>query len=170
VTQYNASRYIGDYRVAIDGWPTLSTGSDYDQMKTYDRVLGAPHADMHAVPASFYQVDVYILTTANNNAKDSASQKAPWPFALLAADVACETCAATTGTVDIMCDRAGGTTYVSILDAAVDVKTAAGVGQRVSPTNGSEVIEYGDTFIVRQTAGSASAMVGGQAHMYCKRL
>lgn len=165
MAEFDNSAYIGDFSVAIDGWPTAAADSRYDRLKRYDPALGAArHHDMHATPASFYQIDLYVLTSANNNAKESCIFKAPWPFKILAADVGCETCAATTGTVDI--EVAGS----SILDAAEDVKTTAGTGVRVAPEDGSEDVAYDASVNIVQTAGSAAAMVGGQAHLYCQRL
>jgi hypothetical protein len=170
VAEFANNFWIGNHSVAIDGWPDIEEDSAYDRLKSYDSVLGAAHADMHARPASFYQIDLYILTTANNNAKDSCDISAPWPLRILAADVGCETCAADAGTLDILVDPDGGTTYASILDAAQDVKTGAGVGQRVAPEDGEEEIPYDAAMKIRQTATTAAAMVGGQAHLYVQRM
>lgn len=171
MAQFNNGFWIGNHSVAVGGWPDLEADSAYDRLKQYDSALGAVgHADMHARPASFFVIDLYVLTTANNNAKDSCDISAPWPFRLLAADVGCETAGGTTGTVDILVDPAGGTTYASILDAAEDVKTAAGVSSRVAPEDGSEEIAYNAALKIRQTSGSAANMVGGQGHLYCQRM
>jgi len=138
--------------------------SQIDRLRRYDPSLGSSlHHEMHRRPASFFVWSLYVLTTANNNAKESAKVAAPWPLTIWAADVGCETCAATTGTVDIEVEGS------SILDAAEDVKTGAGTCARVAPEADSEDVEYDETINIVQTAGSAADMVGGQAHLYCQR-
>lgn len=171
MAEFSNGAWIGNFNVAIDGWPTLATDSRYDRLKRYDPALGsARHHDMHATPASFYQIDLYVITTANNNTVNSCDFSAPWPFKILAADVGCETAASDAGTVNILIDPAGGTSYVTILDAAEDVKTGAGVGQRVAPEVDSEDVAYDASIRIAQVASTAANMIGGQAHLYVQRL
>ena len=158
---------IGAFAVRPTGYGQDSDKEDLGQLETlkrYDKTLGsAGHDRMHHRPASYYQIDLYVITSASSNTKVSASFLAPWPFTIWAADVACETCAATVGTVDILNE---GTT---ILDAPQDVKTAVGVGQRVAPEVGKDDVLYNEAITINQIADDA-AMVGGQAHLYCQRL
>lgn len=167
MAEVDNSAIIGAFTARPTGYGQTA-GQDDGQLETlkrYDSSLGrAGHDRMHYRPASFYTWSLYVLTTANNNAKESAIVKAPWPMTIWAADVGCETCAATTGTVDI---EVGGT---SILDAAEDVKTTAGTCVRVAPEDGNEDLDYDDAINIVQTAGSAADMIGGQAHLYCQRL
>lgn len=127
----------------------------------YDRALGGVGLQhLLDVPASFFAIDLYVHTDANNNTKASCKIKAPRPLTIWAADVGCESAAGTTGTVDILVDD------VSILNAAEDVKAAAGTCSRVAPEVDSENVAYNSTIHCTQTSGSAAAMVGGQAHLY----
>jgi len=135
-------------------------------LKGYDQGLGnTGHHKFHEFPSSFYQVDLYVLTTANAGAKESCKFQAPWPFTIWAADVGMETLAAGTATIDIEVDG------VSILDAAEAV-TATPLGAfRVAPEDGSEDVDYDSTVNIVQTqGGGAGNLVGGQAHLYCQRL
>lgn len=164
-----------DNSAVIGAFTVRPTGYDTDDqlftLQRYDTALGnAGHDRMHYAPSSFFVIDLYVLTTANNNTKDSCDIKAPWPFTIWGADVGCETAASAAGTVDILTDPLGAQAYVSILDAAEDVKTQEGQGQRVAPEDGSEDIVFGTSIICRQIASTAAAMIGGQAHLYCQRL
>lgn len=159
--EYNNSARIGDFAIR----PTEGDGSQIERLKNYDSAVGyAGHDRLHAMPPSFYQIDLVVLTSANNNTVRSAGFKAPWPFTILAADVACETCAAVDGTVDVLVDG------VSVLDAAESVKATLTTPKRVAPEDGSQDVDYDSEVYINQTATSAAAMVGGQAHMYVQRL
>jgi hypothetical protein len=167
MSEFSNIAVIGSFLCRPTGYGVDANGSEnqIQRLADYDKALGnAGHDRMHDIPASFYEIDMFVLTPANNNTKVSASQAAPWPFTVWAADVACETAAGTTGTVDIM---NGG---VSILSAPKDVKTAAGVGQRVTPATAEQAeFAFGDLLSINQISGSAADMVGGQAHLYVQR-
>lgn len=157
---------IGDHSARIEGWDDLTDrDKQYGKLRAYDKALGnAGHAALHRAPASFFIWSMFVFTDANNNSKDSVSAKAPYPLTIWAADVGCESAAGSAGAVDILVD---GTT---ILDAPEDVKTGAGVGQRVAPEADSEDVAFNSSIKIRQTGTGAGAMVGGQAHLYCQRL
>lgn len=161
---------IGAHEVRITGWDDLSVeDTQYHKLKRYDSALGAAgHHWMHLRPASFYQMDLYIITAvAISSTGDSCRLTAPWPLTIWAADVGTETAAGATGTVDIYTDDT--VTDASILDAPEDVKTAAGVGQRVAPEDGSEEVDFGTEIYIQGASGAGGTLVGGQAHLYCQR-
>lgn len=148
---------IGDFSVAL-------TDAQVAKYTTMEGPNDLPeHAKFHSTPASFFAIDLYSITAANNNAVDTVEFDAPYPLTLWAADIGCESCAATTGTGDIL---VGGS---SVLDAAEDIKTGAGTCARVAPEDGSEDIAAGDAIIARFTAGSAAALTGGVAHLWVQR-
>lgn len=152
---------IGNFSVR----PTEEAEGQLERLKRYDANVGyAGHNRLHQFPASFYQIDMYVVTTANNGTKRSGGFKAPWPFTIWAADVACESCAATTGTVDIKVDDE------SVLDAPEDVKTGTTAPVRVAPEEDAQDVAYDSELYIEQTAGSAADMIGGQAHLYVQRL
>lgn len=148
---------IGNFSVAL-------TDAQVAKYTTMEGPNDLPeHGKFHNYPASFFCIDLYVLTAANNNSEDSVLFDAPFPMTLWAADVGCEACAATTGTADILVD---GT---SVLDAAEDIKTTAGTCVRVAPEEDSQNIAYGDSIGLRVTAGSAAALTGGVGHLWVQR-
>jgi len=167
MAEVDNTQIIGDFACRITGWddPTVAD-TQLHKLNRYDNALGsAKHGALHLRPASFFVIDLYVLTTANANAKPSAKIAAPYPLTIWAADVGCESAAGGTGTIDLQVDAA------SILDAAEDVKTGAGTCVRVAPEDGSEDVDYGSTIHIIQTAGGgAGDMIGGQAHIYAQRL
>lgn len=123
----------------------------------------AGHAEMHAFPASFFVWSLYILTTVTASSSGSSVKvKAPRPLTIWAADVGCESAGGSTGTVDIKVDDA------TVLNAAEDVKTAAGTVSRVAPENNSEDVAYNSTIHIVGASGSGGSLIGAQAHLYCQ--
>lgn len=171
MAEVNNSQWIGDFAVRVDGWDTpADRDKAYGTLRRYDSSLGrVGHAEMHAKPASFFVIDLYIITAvAASGTGDSCRVTAPWPLTIWAADLGCETAAGATGTVDLYTDD--GTTDGSILDAAEDVKTAAGTGRRVAPEADKEDVAYGTEIYIKGASGSGGTLVGGQGHLYCQRL
>jgi hypothetical protein len=166
MAEFNNSLYIGAHNVK----PT-----EYDEdeqlytLQRYDAALGAcGHDRMHYRPASFYQIDLYILTTCGDGqTKDSCRITIPWPLLLIAADVGAETSGGSAATLDIYTDD--GTDDESILDAAEDIHTGIGESARVAPEDGSEELDY-DIELYIQSASTGGDLVGAQAHLYVQRL
>ena|SRR3990170_4773394 len=146
-----------------------STEGRLTTLARYDKALGqAAHDTLHYMPAGTYSIDLYVLTTANNNTKASAAVRVPYPLTVWSIDVACETAAGTTGTVDVEVSD-DGSSWTSLLDAAQDVKTTAGLPTRVAPEADSEDLAYNTYVRCAQTSGSAADMIGGQAHLLVQR-
>jgi len=156
---------IGNHSVRPTGY---DTDEQLDRLKRYDTALGnAGHDRMHYAPASFYQIDLYILTTAGaGETKQSGRLAAPWPFTIWAADVCCETSGGSAATVDLFTDD--GSTDASILDAAESVHATLTTAKRVAPEDGSEEVAAGTEVYIRQTSTGGN-LVGGQAHLFCQR-
>jgi len=156
---------IGDISVRPTGY---STDEQLYTLKRYDHALGnANHDRMHYAPASFFVIDLYVLTTAAaGETKQSGRMKAPFPFTIWAADVCCETSGGSASTVDIYSDDAS--TDASLLDAPESVHATLTSAVRVALEDGSEDIAYGTEVYIRQ-ASVGGNLVGGQAHLYCQR-
>jgi len=160
---------------SIVGAFNVRAGVDADDNSSYGRLRRseatleyAPHAHMHAFPASFMALQFGIFTSPNNNTLRSVGVKTPFPVQIFAADVACETCAAATGTVDIWVDTPTAAA-ASILDAAESVKAGLTVPVRVAPEVGSDEVPYNSEVYIKGTTG-VGAMVGPQATLWCQRL
>jgi len=165
------TQFIGSHTVRMTGWDDPSDqDTQFGRLKRYDTALGsARHQELHKYPASFFVLNLYILTAVGaSSTGDSCRMTAPWPFTIWAADVGCESAAGATGTMDVYTDD--GSSDATLLDAPEDVKTAAGAGRRVAPEDGSEEVAYGTEVYIQGASGSGGTLVGGQAHIYCQRL
>lgn len=166
MAEVNNAQIIGDFtcRVSRDS----DGDSAYGKLQRYDSAMENPgHAEMHAFPASFFVIDLYIITTVGAGASGSSCRmKAPRPLTIWAADVGCESAAGATGTIDLKTDD--GTTDASILNAPEDVKTAAGTCSRVAPEDGSEDVAFDTEIYITGASGGGGTLVGGQAHLYCQ--
>lgn len=142
--------------------------SPYGKLAARDTATeSAGHHEMHAFPACLFVWSLYILTTVGSSSSGSSCRvKPPRPLTIWAADLGCESAGGATGTVDLKTDD--GTTDASILNAAEDVKTGAGVSARVAPEDGSEDVAYGTEIYIVGASGSGGSLIGAQAHLYCQ--
>lgn len=171
MAEVSNSHFIGEKYVRITGWDDLGDrDKQYGILKAYDSALGgAGHAAMHLDPASAVIIDLYkVEPVAASSSADSCRIKPPFPITIWAADVGCEVAAGATGTVDIYTDD--GTTDGSILDAAQDVKTAAGVSSRVAPEDGEENVTSTTEIYIKGASGAGGTLQGAQCHIYGQRL
>lgn len=166
MAEVNNSAVIGNFtsRVTRDS----DEDSAYGKLARYDKAMESPgHAEMHAFPASFFVWSLYILTTVGASSSGSSCRvRAPRPLTIWAADVGCESAGGATGTIDLKTDD--GSTDASILNAAEDVKTAAGTCSRVAPEDGSEDVDYNTEIYITGASGGGGSLVGGQAHLFCQ--
>ncbi len=169
MAELNNAAIIGNFLVRPTGY---AADEQLWFLRNYDRALGnCGHDRMHYAPASFFTLDLHILTPVPDGGTGSSVKlAAPWPFTIWAADLGAESCAGASGVIDIRVDPVGAGADASILDAAQDVKTGVGVGQRVAPEVGLGDVGYGDLFYIKGTSGAGGTIVGGQAHLYCQRL
>lgn len=168
MAEINNKQIIGNF--PNNALPSDDPDSVYGRIHRVDSVMNyGRHAELHSYPSSFMPIQFAVQTDANNNTVRSVGLKAPFPINILAADLACETCAATTGTVDIIVDPAPGGAPVSILNAPEDVKTNLTAPQRVAPEVGSDQVGFDDEIWITQISGSAAAMKGGAATLWCQK-
>lgn len=155
--ELNNDAVIGDFT-------TRPTVAQLAIIADYDKGLGSPGMDTFIrQPAGLFAIDLYVITTANNTGKSSAKVHAPFPLQIWGIEAGCESCAATTGTLDVQVND------VTILDAAEDVKTGAPLCKSIAPESDKSLVGYNSTMKAIQTAGSAADMIGGQAHLWCQR-
>lgn len=167
MAEVDNSRVVGAFEVRPSGY---AEDEQLWTLQQYDKALGtAGHDRMHYRPASFFVIDLAIFTAVpDGGSGNSCRIAAPFPLTIWAIDLGCESAGGATGVLDVFADD--GTSDVSILDAAEDVKTGAGTSQRVAPEDGSEDIAYGTELYLVGTSGAGGTIVGAQAHLYCQRL
>src|SRR3989304_4018951 len=106
MAELNNAAIIGAHNVRPSEY---GTDEQLATLKRYDKALGSVgHDRLHGAPASFFAIDLYVLTPANANAKSGVAVRMPWPATIWAADVGCESAAGGTGTVDIQVQPAAG--------------------------------------------------------------
>lgn len=167
MAEVNNAQVIGNFTSRVTA--ESSRDSTYGKLLAADRAVmgGAPHASLHEFPAALFPWSLYRVTdVAAASAANTCRVKAPRPLTIWAIDIGCETAPGATGTGDVYTDD--GTTDASVLDAAVDVKTAAGTCTRTAPEDGSEDVAYGTEIYARFASGAGDVLTGGQAHLYCQ--
>ncbi len=159
---------IGNFTCRVEASSDGDTA--YGKLARYDKAMESPgHAEMHRMPCSFYVWFMAIFTAVPDGGTGSSVKvAAPRPLTIWAADLGAESCGGATGVIDIRTDPVGAGADASVLDAAQDVKTGVGVGQRVAPEDGLEDIGYGDLLYIKGTSGAGGTIVGAQAHLYCQ--
>ena len=168
MAEVNNDQIIGDFTCRVPA--SSDRDSAYQKLAAYDAER-AGHAEMHRMPASFFVWAMAIYTAVPDGGTGSSLKvTAPRPLTIWAADVGCESAGGATGVLDIRVDPVGAGADASILDAAQDVKTAAGTATRLAPEDGSEDIGYGDVVYIKGTSGAGGTIVGAQAHLYCQLL
>ncbi len=165
MTAINSAAFFNDARY-------LPTATELALLADYDRAQGnVKHAEKHTFPPACFPWKHDVFTSANGNTKSSAVFAVPFPTKVWAADLACETSAGSSATMDVVADPAGATTFATILTSSTtDVHTAAGTAQRAAVLSGSEELVRGTTLKVTCTAGGSGAVVGAQAILWCQRL
>lgn len=119
----------------------------------------------------YFTIPLDVHTTANNNTKDSGIYVARFRFLVWGAEFVAETAGGSTGTMDLeKALAAAPTTFATMLEADVDVKTAVGIFQAGSITNGKETIEIGDRLKAQSISGSAADQTGARCILHCIRL
>ena len=168
MAELNNAQIIGAFTCRVEA--SSDGDSAYGKLARYDQAMeSAGHAEMHRFPASFFVWTMAIFTSVPDGGNASSLKvAAPRPLTIWAADLGCESAAGATGTVDLRVDPDGAGADASILDAAEDVKTAAGTASRVAPEDGSEDVGYGDVVYILGASGAGGVMVGAQAHLYCQ--
>jgi len=140
-------------------------------LQQYDTALGnVGHDQKHKFPASSFPWKHELFTAANNNTKSTVVYKAPHPMRVWGVDAACESAAGTAATVDVHVDPAGGTSFGSILAAAIDVKTTAGTAVRAAPNDDECDLLYGAAVKLVVIGTGAGDVIGAQAQLWCQRL
>ena len=158
------SAIIGDFSSRVEA--SSDEGSAYGKLARYDRAQeGAGHAEMHRMPAGVFAIVLTIETAVPAASSGSCARfKAPRPLTIWAAELSCESAAGATGTVDLLVDD--GVTDASILDAAEDVKTGAGVSSRVAPEAGSQDVAFDSEIYITGASGAGGTLVGGRAILW----
>lgn len=166
MAEVDNGQVIGDFTCRVAA--SSDRDSSYGKLAAYDKAMESPgHAEMHRMPCSFFVWFMAIFTAVpDGGTGNSVKVAAPRPLTIWAADLGAESCGGATGVIDLRVDPAGAGADASILDAAEDVKTAVGVGQRVAPEDGSEDVGYGDVLYIKGTSGAGGTIVGAQAHLY----
>lgn len=158
---------IGNFTCRV----TRSSDEDsaYGKLRRYDKAMeNAGHAEMHAMPASFFVWFMAIFTAVpDGGSGNSVKVAAPRPLTVWAGDFGAESSAGATGVLDLRVDPTDSAD-ASMMAAAVDVKTTVGVAVRAAPEAGPANVAYGSLLYLRGTSGAGGTIVGAQAHLYCQ--
>lgn len=172
MAEFNPAGKIGALVLLPDGIPSGTTAASgrYRRLADFSSIDSLALEQLATNPPSFFIWTHAIFTpTPDGSNNNSVAVDSPWPFTLLAADLGCESAAGATGTLDIQTDEALDGTFVSLLNAAEDVKTGAGTAHRVSPEVDQELVSYDTSIRLHAISGAGGTIVGAQAHLYCQR-
>ena len=155
--------FFGDHVVAPNA-------AELATLQQYDTALGnVGHDQKHKFPASSFPWFMFIAAAVNDATVPSVVNKVPHPIRVWGVDAAVESAAGSACTIDLHADPDGGTTFGSILAAAIDVKTTAGTAVRAAPNDDECDLDYGAAVKIVAVGTGAGAVVGAQAQLWCQR-
>lgn len=164
MTAFDASAWIGSRAVR-------PTTAQLDQIANYDAGLYQVGMDNLLRHLHYFTQELQVAAAVNNATVTGPAKIARVPFKCVAVDCVCESAAGSACTVTVeKALAATPTSYASMLEALVDVKTAAGIAQAGSVTSTKEDFAAGDRFRVSVVGTGAGAVVGAMALMHCFRL
>jgi hypothetical protein len=159
-------------QIARDG-RVAPTSQEMADMEQYDAGIGGVNrARFHEQPACVFPLFLPVTPSVGSGVTDYGNYwTAPFPCQIEHVQAGCDAAGGATGTVDVETDEAEAGTYVTCLEAAIDVKTTAGAACAVgSITSGKETISAGRKIRVKAVSGSGGAMTGTVAHLLISRL
>lgn len=164
MTAFDATQWVGSKTVRI-------TDAQVAQMDRYDSGLGAIGVSALWRSAGMFMLPFTLAAAVNNATVVGLAQVARIPFKLVHLDVGCESAAGSTATLDLhKAVAATPTSFATMLEAAVDVQTAAGTMQAASVTDTKEDIAVGDHLRIVGIGGGSGAVVGSSGLAICYRL
>jgi hypothetical protein len=164
MTAFNAATWLG-LRTVRPSDDALA------QIDRYDTGLHRVALGTIIAGLGYFTLPLTCAATVNNATVEGLAQQAKIPFKVVGADVGVESAAGSACTANVMkAPAATPTVYATMLTAAVDVKTNAGIMQAAAILDGSEDVEVGDRLRLEVIGTGAGAVVGSSGLLHCFRL
>lgn len=159
---FDASPYLGEIGL---------TDAQFQEYHKVDTGLSKVGASRAVELGRVFMFSLPVYTTANNNTKDGAKWAAPFRFKILKVWGSAEAAGGTAGQMDLeKALAAAPSTFATMLEGNIDVKTLVGSRVAGAITSGKEDIEVGDVLKPQSISTSAADQTGASLLLLCMRL